>query len=510
MGRIEFKFQFENPYDVLAEWICYLRTLNENLFSKPDLRKTLQLPDGLDEEVDCLFQSLPYIENKDGRYRALRFGIPPDEKQVVQKWEYYGDFFYMLRLLNLFTEQMPCDRILSSAYFYSITHGEDGVSREFESLNTNAEETGLLIIPKVRTINDPLDPAGEGEDAAVPSGTAAPEKHWAGDRMEGVQTELAHVFYAETKKLWYKGRRYHVMNSVLRRHVFSEDKKVFRIAVCPLERADLLNIKTYCEKSEEGNRRLCSVEGLKSGKSVQDKLCTAILKAGEEYADAFLCSEMLGDETIVSPSFFESVRQDLCSRGYPMPGVVLLPTWWHDHRNELYVRDAGGGLLCCQQKQTPYPYKDEKSGELYAEDLRNPEQVVHMVHIPEVGRITFPICKDFLEEDYIRMMLRQLRATFLFCPSYSPAKTQFDLTAPGAIPYGCYTVWCNTCAAYCKSGSLPGHIGLVTGPQDPAEGMCLLVPECGGNCGGSGTPCIFMVEISMDRSAKITSSHIYK
>ena len=58
MGRIEFKFQFENPYDVLAEWICYLRTLNENLFSKPDLRKTLQLPDGLDEEVDCLFQKI--------------------------------------------------------------------------------------------------------------------------------------------------------------------------------------------------------------------------------------------------------------------------------------------------------------------------------------------------------------------------------------------------------------------------------------------------------------------
>lgn len=526
VNSMGFKFQFENPYNVLAEWIYHLRELDQTLFSASDLRKTMQLPDDLETEVNRLFQSFPHIGNRDCKSLALRFGIPLDEKQAVQHWEHYGDFFYMLRLLSLYTEQMVCDEILSSPYFFSITHGEDGTSREFESLNTNVEETGFLIIPKVRTINDPLDPADEGDTDVSPSNplnqveergrtdvlpeATMPEKHWATDRIDGIQPELSHVFYVETEKLWYKGHRYHIRNSFLSRHMFPENKKVFRIAVCPVVREDLLNIKTYCEKSGERNQRRCSVEGLKSRKLVHDKLYTAILRAGEERADVFLCSEMLGDETVISLSFFESVQKELHSREYPMPGLTLLPTWWHNYCNELYVRDSSGKLLCVQQKQTPYPHKDEKSNELYAEDLRNPERVVHMVHIPDVGRMTFPICKDFLEEDYIRIMLRQLQATFLLCPSYSPAKTQFDLSAPGAIPYGCYTVWCNTCAAYYKSEHLPEHIGLAAGPQDPAEGMCLLVPKCGENCGDGVTPCIFLVEISMDRSAKITYSHIYK
>lgn len=510
MNDIEFRFPLENPYDLLAEWIQYLRDLNKAWFSSLDLRKTMQLPSDLDEEVELLLQSLPYISNRDKKDLALRSGIPPGEKQAVQQWEHYGDFFYMLRLVSRYTEQLPCDKILSSPYFFSITHREGGTDREFESLNTNAEETGILIIPKVRTINDSLDPAGEEDEAAASTEAAAQEKHWAADRMDGIQTELSNVFYVETEKLCYKGRRYRIMNSVLRRHVFPENKKVFRIAVCPIVKADLLNVRTYCEKSEDGNQRRCSMEGLKSEELVHDKLCAAILKAGEERADAILCPEMLGDETVVGLPFFESVREELRSHGLPMPGILSLPTWWHDYCNELYVRNSSGNLLGVQQKQTPYPYKDEESGELYAEDLRDPEPVVHMVHIPEVGRMTFPICKDFLEEDYIRMMLRQLRTTFLICPSYSPAKTQFDLTAPGAIPYGCYTIWCNTCAAYCGSDHLPGHIGLAAGPQDPAEGMCLLVPECGGNCGTKETPCLFMVEISTDRSAQITCSHIYK
>lgn len=526
VNSMEFNFQFENPYNVLAEWICHLRKLNKSLFDRSDLRKTLQLPDGLEKKVDDLFQSLPHIGNKDHRNLALRSGIPSAEKQAVQHWEHYDEFFYMLRLLSLYTEQMACDKILSSPYFFSITHSEDGTYREFESLNTNAEETGLLIIPKVRTINDPLDPAYEG-DAEAPPGNPPnqsedngrddvhpesnmPEKHWATDRIDGIQPELSNVFYVETEELCHRGHRYQIMNSFLSRHIFPENKKVIRIVVCPGVREDLLNIKTYCEKNGEGNQRLCSVEGLKSGESVHDKLRTDFLRAGEECADILLCSEMLGDENITSSLFFESVQEELLSHEYSMPSLVLLPTWWHDYCNELYVRDSSGKLLCVQQKQTPYSYKDETSGELYAEDLRNTERVVHVVHIPEVGRIAFPICKDFLEEGYIRIMLRQMRATFLLCPSFSPAKTQFDLSASGAIPYGCYTVWCNTCAAYCKRANIPEHIGLAAGPQNPEKGMCLLVPECDGKCGDKGTPCFFSVEISTDRSAKIKCSHIYK
>ena len=217
---------------------------------------------------------------------------------------------------------------------------------------------------------------------------------------------------------------------------------------------------------------------------------------------------MLGDSNIVNPAFFAQIEDALLSKGYPMPSLCLLPTWWHDNQNELFVYDASGKLLCTQKKQIPYIYKDE-TGKMFAEHLVNTKNVIHIIHIPNVGRVAFPICKDLLEEEYIRIMLRQLRATFLLCPSYSSSKTQFDLTAPGSIQYGCYTIWCNTCAAYHKD-EIPSHIGLVSGPQGLPEMTEYLLPKCDGDCGSEEEPCVFIAEISMDHTATITTRHYGK
>lgn len=500
MSGMMYPYRYENPFNVEAEWICHLRTLDKILFYQPDLRKTLRLPSDLEDEVEALFQTLPHT--CDGKF-LIRYGIPPDEKLAVQQWVHYSDFLYMLRFLGRYTEKLRCNWILSSSYFFSITHEKDGTPKEFESLNSNAEETGLFILPKIQTIHDPLTPAAE--EATV----KGQKKHWATDRIPGIQDELSHTFYVDMNELMYKGHRYRAAHSVLQRHMFPEGKKHLRIAVCPVAHKDLLRIRTYDEESRTGDRGLCSAEGLKCPQFVHDKIRGAFLRACGENVDFLVFPEMLGDETILNPAFFSEIREEIRNSGYQMPGLILLPTWWHDHQNELYVLDASGKRLCIQQKQTAYLFEDE-TGAQYAEDLREPEQVIHMVHIPDVGILAFPICKDFLEDEYVRMMLRQLRATFLLCPSYSPYKTQFDLTAPGVIQYGCYSVWCNTCAAYYKSSRVPNHIGVVTGPQESLETMRLLSPACGGSCGDEEHACIFLVEISMDRSGSISCRHIYK
>lgn len=509
-----YRFPYENPFNVEAEWICHLRGLSRELFYQPDLRKTSQPLQDPEEEVSRFFHSLPHIS--DGKL-LLRSGVPPEEKEAVRTWAYSGSFFHMLCFLSLYTEQMTCQRILDSAWFASLTHTDTGADREFESLNTNVEETGLLILPKVKTINDPLDPAGEeeeenagekGTEDAAP-GAAPPEKRWAADRVPGIQDQLSHTFYIETEELALKdGRRYRVANSVLRRHMFPEDKKSLLIAVCPLAHADLLDVKTYCRETENGRRRLCSA-GLKCGKFVQDKVRADLLRAGKEHADIAVFPEMLGSAEMLAPVFFREIREELKAGKCPVPSLILMPTCWHENRNELHVLDAVGKRLCTQQKQTSYLFEGE-DGREYAEDLREPERVVHIVHIPDLGRFVFPICKDYLDEAYVQMMLRYLRATFLLCPSYSPKKTQFDLTAHGGIQYGGYTIWCNTCAAYWKSGQIPGHIGLAAGPQPPGRPVCLLEPECGGKCGNREEPCVFLVKIAINSSADITCRHIYK
>ena len=498
---MRYQYTYENPFNVEAELISHLRTLDSELFYCQDQRKSLQLPADLEGELEALLQKLPTM--RDGK-KLLLSGVPPDEKLAVQQWEHYGEFLYMLWFIVRYTEKLRLDLILSSAYFFSITHSEDGTGKEFESLNDNVEGTRLLILPKIKTIHDPLDPS---EEALEEDRTGGGQKHWATDRMPGIQDMLSHTFYVDVDMLAYQDHQYRVMHSILERHMFTENRKTLRIAVCPLAHKDLLQTKTYLG---DGNQRLFCVEGLKCTDFVHDRIKAAFMRAGEQHADILIFPEMLADETVLSRGFFEETKEMLSSHGYPMPALILLPTWWHDHRNELYVLDAAGKRLCVQQKQIRYLFSEKETGELYAEALREPEAVIHMVHIPEVGRFAFPICRDFLESGYVQLLLQQLRSTFLICPSYSPNKTQFDLTAPGVIQYGCYTVWCNTCAAYYDSERLPGHIGLVAGPQEIPATMCLLSPQCGGNCEDEAQSCVFLVEISMDRSAVITCEHIYR
>lgn len=506
---MQYSYKYENPFNVEAEWICHLRALDENMFFQHDLRKTFLPPQDLDKEVGELFQKLPYLS--DGKL-MIRFGVPQDEKKIVQQWIHYSDFTYMLHFLSAFTGKLSNEIIFASSYFYSITHTAEGKTKEFESLNSNTEETGLLILPLVKTINDPLDPARE--DSSTTSETEKPnteklKKHWATDRIPGIQVELAHTFYINKKDLEYSNHQYGVLHSVLQRHIFPENKKTLRIAVCPLAHKDILCMETYYKNVEKKEQGLCCADGLKNEDFVYDRIQAAFLTAGKERADIIIFPEMLGNEKIISQRFFAQIKEAMRSRGYPMPGLTLLPTWWHQNQNELYVMDASGKLLCTQQKQVPYIFEDKDSIS-YAEDLRNPERVIHVVHIPDVGRFAFPICKDFLEEEYIRIMLRQLRTTFLLCPSFSPSKTQFDLTAPGVIKYGCYTIWCNTCAAYYLSEKPPAHVGLIAGPQAFEETMKVLCPNCEGNCGDESNACVFLVEISMDHTATITYRHIYR
>lgn len=500
---MKFQYVYENPFDIAARGICHLRRLDEERFNDRDFRNAVMPPDDLDHEVDLLFQELPYISDIK---RLLRCGVPPEELSMVRKWSHYNDFPYMLQFLSRYTQKLQCKEVFSSNYFGDITHAEDGQAQEFESLNSNVEETGLLILPQVQTINDPLNPAEEGEsleseqEQPDPSG----EKHWATDRIPGIQSDLPNILYVEKKELLYGGKSYHVLHSVFSRDAFPENKQTLRIAVCPVACRDFLNVETYSKPiSAEISKKFCSVSGLKDEIFAYNRIQAAFMKAGMEHADILIFPEMLGNKEVLSQAFFDEIRKNLKALKYPMPWLTLMPTWWHEYRNELYVLDSSGKCLCIQQKQKPYLFRNK-----YEEDLRDPEPVIHMVHIPGVGRFAFPICRDLLEDDYIRIMLRQLRTTFLLCPSYSPHKTQFDFTAVDGIKYGCYTVWCNTCAAYYDKGQPPSHIGLVAGPQTPPETIKLLSPECGGKCGNENTACIFIIDIEMDRSANISYKHI--
>lgn len=485
------KFKNENPFDLLAELICRLKSLDEKQFYDSSGRGTMREPDEMEQDTKGFIQTLPYICCED---RLIRDGVPAEEKERIFAWEHSGSFSYMLCFLRQYARRFPLAKVLNSSYFHSITHTGDGRPAEFFSLNTNAERTNIILLPKIKTIHDPLDPFDETE------------KHWAADHVQGIQDELFDLFYIERDKLRINGKDYRVLHSFLSRHIFPENKKALKVAMCPLGHVEI-PLELYTRDGPSGPQNFFSV-GIKDKQYVYDRCVASILRAAEEKADIVIFPEALGCEALFSEEFYDDLAHKAREREVSLPGLILLPTWWHSNKNELYVLDAGGRCLCVQQKQFSYVYLG-KDGLKYYEDLIAPEQTIHLVHIPDVGRFVFPICRDLLDPDYIQIMLRHLRATFLVCPSYTEHKTQFDLTAPGAIPYGCYTLWCNACIKD-QNGSLPEYLGLAAGPQDPTVPAAdLLAPECRGDCAGAQDVCMFLVEIAMDCSSVITHGHIH-
>lgn len=511
--------QHENPFNLIAAWIFHLRNLNQDLFYQiQNEDRTFHRPKTLRADVDALFAQLPEITRakKDGGTRLIRYGVPREEIDTVQRWFFYRSFFHMLLVLTRLEERLGKIKTLSSWELCRINQTETGETTEFESLNSNAQEMGFLILPLVDTINDPLrtpnEPSGRIPGAASDLAQAtektqnADGKHWATDRLPGIQGVLSNTYYVAVDSLVCNGRTYRVRHTVLTRHFFPENKQVLRLAVSPLARGDFLRLATRTEQRGGETQNLVSVEGLKNSAFVHTRIRAACLEAGRRGADILIFPEMLGDSCSTGSEFFyHDIKKTM--RGVPLPSLILLPTWWHDRRNELFVRDAGGKLLCTQQKQTRYIFESQDRQQ-YAEDLRDPEAVIHIVHIPGLGRFAFPICRDFLDPQYIQLLLQTLHVTFLLCPSYSPKKTQFDLTAPGARQFGCYTLWCNTCAAIEEPPIPPAYVGIADGPRGPGTPEILLKPQCGGDCGDGNSPCVFLVEIQMKHFADMKCVHI--
>lgn len=495
MGQEE-GVSYLSTFDLLAEWIQHLAALDPRAYANKDARETLDSPPELHDEVASFFMMHPCLQDE---MALVIQGIPADVVNEIQEWTHYQSFMHMVEFLARLTRMLRVSTIIKYAVTAKMKDG-------FESLNDNAAETGIQILPKVRSINDSLEPAANSAEAKAGDGV---EKHWATDRLAGINSELSGIYYIEADKLTVNRISFSVKHHIVEDSFFLENKKDFLIGVSPVSQGNFLEVDYETRSDPNAERNYFKVTGLKDEELVKDRITAAILEACSRGVDILVFPEMLGNAETTSSTFIEAVADLALEKGLPMPPLLLLPTWWHDYSNELYVVDGSGRCVCVQQKQYPFSLPHKETGKKHQEDLRFDRHIVHVVHIPGLGRLTFPICRDYLEPEYLPWLAETLRSTFFFCPSYSEHKTQFDLTAPGEVKYGCYTVWSNTCAANWDKEKSPSHVGLVSGPMAKGEYIKHLEPECGGICGAQTDPCLFVVRISMDHLARISYEHIH-
>lgn len=121
-------FAGENPFNLCAEVIFHLRSLDSELFHSPQDRSTLSPSEKLEEDVDALFACLPTMCDAS---KLLR-GIPAEEIEALRQWPYYNDFPHLLEFLCRFTLNLPYEKVLKSPYDYRFKKSEVYL-REYKS-----------------------------------------------------------------------------------------------------------------------------------------------------------------------------------------------------------------------------------------------------------------------------------------------------------------------------------------------------------------------------------------
>lgn len=486
MERFEYSsFEDVHPYNYIAQLIRQLQNIDERAYMDRQYRESIEITPELRAEVDSFLKDHPVFG--DGR-RMMNRGVPESDAQELMNSDHYQNFPALLEILLFIERQLSCDAIIQSVYIKS--KKKEG----FFSLNTNTEETGIAIIPKVRTLNDDLDPEGR-------------EKKFAEQGESGINCELANLYYIVLEELEFQGK------SCGMRHFFPridprswwENRKSLRIALAPLAYGNYLKVHEYSRPDEQGVvHNLFSVDGLKNEERLRCIIKADYVLACQKHADILIFPEMLGSEYIVSTTFRAELRQAAKDNGVSgsQPSLLLLPTVWSNGRNELYV-STPARLICRQNKQVPFSYCG-KDGKSYREDLISSVPEICIVHISELGRLAFPICRDYLTDSYLNLLVTKIRATLLLCPSYSYGKTRFDLEATLPIRFGGYSAIINSCAVRKSSED---YLGIVTGPMPGDMHTVYLKPSCKEPCPANENACFFLAEICVGDATTITYEH---
>lgn len=432
MGECVMRKQYHRVWDIMAEIIAALYRAGYG-----DTRK-------IDSFLSCCTQTR----------RKLLCKV---QRILGEKGVFEGiDDRFLERLINLRGELDENELLLETLIYldnkmalepkFFMVHPGDEVS-DMIQLNNNEKQTGIIILPKL-TCNW----------SRKRTSRRVKEKSLA----FGINKILRHYYCVQCEKLGQYSLRHHIVSSIKR---FGEDMEQIRIAVSPVTDRDILRYERY-ERDGKARIGITGVDVQGDGKScdLQRRMENIIRAAEKHKADILIFPEMLGHEEVIDRCLYQLAEksvEDVDGR----VELVLLPTQWKaagigdtpwkygKNTNNLYVVYGSSGLLkekpepsWIQQKNTPYTEEREESGKQISEveDIVS-DNVIHVLHIEGIGRITFPICADLLNPDYRQILIQQLGSTLILCPSFSKGTNEFIHAIGQGDSFGCHIIWCNSC-----------------------------------------------------------------
>lgn len=469
-----------NPYNLLAEVIAELRIKDRDLYNDPAKRRTTQDNPSWKQEVEELFRQYPQLKDHDV---ICMNGIDEPAANAVRGWMRDHGFFPVLTLAKRLETVIPWEEQAKLAYAYQNQEDRQNRDGTFSALNGNGKETGVVLFPRVPSFQDNWAPSAE---------EAISTRKWRSYYDPGINQELKNVYCAAAEALTLRGKLCRVSCCVMDEMPVSLRKTV-RIGMSPLLRDARLRKEVYFRPAGEERENLLSLFGIENWPRVKARIRAAFLEACRQSVDILVFPEMLGGRAIFTPElrysdFLSELAGEAEREGLPAPYLIIGPSWWHDHHNQLYVMRGSGDYVCVQEKQ--FPYEHEEDGQNYLEDIQPGTPEIHIVHIPWLGRIAFPICADLLYEEMQDLLVRTLHCNFLICPSFSRGKTLFTRICEAGVAQGITAIWLNTCSA---PEEFPGYLGVLVTPGQNVR----LCPECSGKCGGDSGACLFVSDLDI-------------
>ena len=371
---------------------------------------------------------------------------------------------------------------------YSFSNFSNGIENNlFESLNDNSESTGVIIIPQVESFSNTIS-VGDDTDKETRD-----DNSW----YDCINTHLSNIICVDINKL----HGYKIKNAIVSFFDSKEkDKKEvdkITIGFCPIsnkKQDELVKTHTFYYSKRVSN--FFNIELYYNPGELTARYLNGYSEAIKEGLDLFVGPELLGSQELSEVDEIgyneHFINKNNDTKG---PYITVTPSYWNKGKNYISVFHKNGKLIGRQYKQNSFKYK--KNEKEYYENLTDTPREILLLHIPEVGRIVFPICIDLLTTKYRDLMIKELKADYLICPSYSESDVQFLNESGSARSFGAKLLWLNSCSALRVHTDTPQIIGYVSMPVNKPEAIQQtqahpIEPKCDGIC---SEKCMFKLSI---------------
>ncbi len=399
---------------------------------------------------------------------------------IINSCEKYNDLIVYRCVLCQLDLLVDINEVIKAYDYNKVYNGT--LSKSFDSLNTNASETGITIIPKVTSLTNTIYVKKDNE---VVDKNYTDGNYW----YDNLNEHFNNIICIKNTAL----NGYTIKNVIV--DLFKDrnrEKIVIGVTPCCNAKLDeIMDVVMYCSK-ETGEQHFCIKEYYDS-KRLTERFINVASKAKSNNVDILIGPEMLGALELCETDDL-GFNQNFRNVTDELPYLTVTPSVWVDGKNYLSVYLKSGEQIGKQYKQNSFEFSD--SGERFEEDLKNIPREILLIHVPGWGRVVFPICVDFLVATYRDLLARELKATLMLCPSYSSGTVQFGNASGSVKDFGTRFVWINSCSALRKFTDKPEVIGLVsvpvTSPDNVVSNAIPIKPQCNGMCRND---CLFTITI---------------